>query len=75
MTRLPANENAEFVGCSKVSIHSGKLNEWNKLSADCMHSSNVSIKNIMFKNRIHMIHLDSYMRTLDKTTASLSAAI
>ena len=50
---------------------------WNKSSADCVHSSSVN----MFKNRISQlsrrgrIHLDSYMWTLDKPTASLSAAI
>ena len=62
MTRLHANENTEFVGCSKVSIYSGKLNEWNKLSADCMHSSNVSINNVQEQNThdtLRFVHADS----------------
>ena len=48
--------------------------EWNKLTADCVHSSSVN----MFKNRkYHLvrIHLYSYMWTLDKPTSPLSAPI
>ena len=42
-------------------------------SSDCVHSS--SIKTGMFKHRIdNYRQLDSYMWTLDKRTASLSAA-
>ena len=33
----------------KYSFSQRTVNEWNKLSADCVHSSSV---NIMFKNRI-----------------------
>ena len=52
------------------------MNEWDKLSSDCVHSSSIA----MFMDRIdnylvRAIHLDSYMWILDKPTASLSAAI
>ena len=56
----------------KYSFSKRTVNEWNKLSANCAHSSSV---NIMFKNRIENDHIDSYMWTLDKQTASLFAAI
>ena len=62
----------------KYSFSQRTVNEWNKLSTDCVHSSSVN----MFKNRIDKylvragrIHLDSYMWTFDKPTASLSAAV
>ena len=65
----------------KYSFSQRTVNAWNKLSANCVHSSSVT----MFKNRIENylvsrkgrigLHLDSYMLTLDKPTASLSAAI
>ncbi len=59
----------------KYSFSQSTINERNKLSADCVHSSSVT----MFKNRIDKylvrIHLDSYMWTLDKPTASLFSAI
>ena len=52
------------------------VNEWNEMSADCVHSSGSNT----FKNSIQLyrksrIHLDSYMWTLHKPTASLSRVI
>ena len=55
--------------CRKYSFSQRTVNEWNKLSADFVHSSSANV----FKNR-----LDNYLVravTLDKPTASLPAAI
>ena len=45
------------------------INGWNKLLANSVHSSSIN----MFRKA--RMHLDSNMWTLDKPTASLSAAI
>ena len=63
----------------KYSFSQRTVNEWNKLSADCVHYISI----IMFKNsqlshkgrNQRRIHLDSNMWTLDKPTTSLSKAI
>ena len=63
----------------KYSFSQRTVNEWNKLSADCVHYISI----IMFKNRQlshkgrnkRRIHLDSNMWTLDKPMTSLSKAI
>ena len=57
----------------KYSFCQKMVNNWNKLSADCVHSSTILCLRI--ESRKGMIHLDSYMWTLDKPTASLSAEI
>ena len=54
----------------KYSFSQRTVNEWNKLPADCVHSSSIN----MFKNKIDNYVVDSYMWTLDKPTASLSTA-
>ena len=51
------------------SIIFSRVNEWNKLSADCVHSST------LFKNRIYNYIMRFTQWALDKPTASLSAAI
>ena len=40
----------------KYSFSQRTVNEWNKLSVDCVHSSSVNIDNYLVR-----IHLDSYM--------------
>ena len=60
----------------KYSFSQRIVNEWTKLSADCVHSI-VALtceqnRQLYSKDRIH---IDSYRWTLDKPTASLSAAI
>ena len=57
----------------KYSFSMRTVNEWNKLSADCVHSCSVNMNRHL--SRKSRIHLDSHMWTLDKPTASLSAAI
>ena len=47
------------------------INEWNKLSTDCVTASSVN----MFKNKISQeggLHVNEHCWTLDKTMASLS---
>ena len=52
---------------SVISSHIPILNEWNTLSADCVHSSSVN----MFKSRIDKYLVRACMWTLDKPTASI----
>ena len=53
------------------------VNEWNEMSADCVHSSGGSntFKNSIQLYRKSRIHLYSYIWTLHKATASLSRVI
>ena len=52
------------------------VNEWNELSADCVHSSGSNtFKNSIQLSRKSRIHLDSYMWSPHKPTASLSRVI
>ena len=52
----------------KYSFPQRTVNEWNKLPADCVHSSSV---NTFEENRRQgRIHLDSYMWTLDMPTGN-----
>ena len=53
------------------------INQWNKLSADCVHSSSINISNNIIKqlSRKSRIPLYSYIWTFDKQTGSFSTAI
>ena len=44
------------------------INEWNKLSMDCVTASGMN----MFKNKEDRLHADEHCLTLDKPMASLS---
>ena len=63
----------------KYSFSQRTVNEWNKLSADCVHYiSIIMFKNIQLSHKgrnQRRIHLDSNMWTLDKPMTSLSKAI
>ena len=56
----------------KYSFSQRTINEWNKLSTDCVTASSMN----MFKNRVdtylRRLHVDEYCWTLDKPMASLS---
>ena len=57
----------------KYSFTQRTINEWNKLSMDCITASSVS----MFKNKVDIsqkggLHTDEHCWTLDKPMASLS---
>ena len=61
-TRLPTSERRRLDD-RKFSFSQRTVNEWNKLSADCVHSSSID----MFKNRIDNYRIRTgYMWTLDK---------
>ena len=57
----------------KYSFSQRTINEWNKLSTDCISASSVN----MFKNKVDAsqeggLHVDEHCWTLDKPMASLS---
>ena len=56
----------------KYSFSQGTKNEWNKLSAGCVHSSSITDIPLYSKD---MVHLYSCMLTIDKSTDSVSTAI
>ena len=58
----------------KSSFSQRTVDEWNKLSADCVHSSSIFINRIDNFSQKGRIHLDSYMWTLDKPTVYVLAA-
>ena len=60
----------------KYSFSQRTINEWNKLSTDCITASSVN----MFRNRVDTsqedgLHVDKHCWTLAKSMASLSLAI
>ena len=65
------------IGVRKYSFSQRTVNEWSKVSPDCVHFSSIN----MFPNRIDKIisqgqdTLTCTQWTLDKPTVSLSAAI